>query len=50
MKGHFNLVLLRYIGACGRVMVIEGGISPLAAFTETSWAYRAELASQVNIV
>ncbi|XP_023331380.1 deleted in autism protein 1 homolog [Eurytemora carolleeae] len=41
----------RYIGACGRVMVIEGGISPLAAFTETSWAYRAELASQlVSIV
>ena len=41
-------VPLRYIGACGRVAVIEGGISPLPAFTETSWAFRADLASQVK--
>ena len=39
--------MCRYIGACGRVAVIEGALSPLSTFRETSWAYRADLASQV---
>jgi len=41
----------RYIGGCGRVAVLEGGLTPLTSFRNADWAIRADKAKQIlNVV
>merc|ERR1719495_169674 len=48
LAGHFDLNSVpRYIGGCGRMGLIEGGLTPLTDYLDATWDRRADLASQI---